>query len=241
MAQPTTTRTGAPAGSQITSWLLLAGIVAPFFFVASYLVAGAARAGYSPIHQAISDLGVGANGGPLDAAVVGAGILLMAFAVGFARSQRGALSASWRWICGVLLALHGLGLVIAGIFSEAPATLAIHWLVGADLAFFGPVAALLAIGLLWRGHPTFRPWATFTLIMDAVILLVVAFTFWVFTPGTALAADHLGGMMERVLFLVIQVWYVAIAWRLLTGSRVDRVIESAPAETDSMPAPSRSA
>jgi hypothetical membrane protein len=236
MAQPTTTRTYTPAGTQITFWLLLAGIVAPFFFVASYLVAGAARPGYSPIHQAISDLGVGPNAGLLDAAVVITGTLLMAFAVGFARSQRGVLSLSWRWICGVLLALHGLGLAIAGIFSEAPATLAIHWLVGANLAFFGPVAAFLAIGLLWRGQPAFRPWATFTLLMEAVTLLVVAFTFWVFTPGTALAADHLGGIMERVLFLLIQLWYVAIAWHLLTGSRVEHAIKGAPAETDPMPA-----
>jgi hypothetical protein len=77
--------------------------------------------------------------------------------------------------------------------------------------------------------------------MDAVTLLVIAFTFWVFTPGTALAVDHLGGIMERVLLLLIQLWYVAIAWHLLTGSRVERVIEGAPAETDSMPVPSRSA
>jgi hypothetical membrane protein len=92
----------------MTSWLLLAGIVAPLFFVASYLVAGAARSGYSPIHQVISDLGVGPNAGPFVAAVVVTGILFMAFALGFARSQRGVLSPPWRWICGVLLALHGL-------------------------------------------------------------------------------------------------------------------------------------
>jgi hypothetical protein len=94
---------------------------------------------------------------------------------------------------------------------------------------------------LWRGHPAFRPWATFTLILDAVTLLVIVLTFWVFTPGTALAADHLGGIMERVMLLLIQLWYVAIAWRLLTGSRVERVNEGAPAGTDSMRAPSRSA
>src|SRR6266699_1788934 len=53
-------------------------------FVLAYTVAGILRPGYSPIHQPISDLGVGSNGSLMDTIAVVHALLLMAFAVGFA-------------------------------------------------------------------------------------------------------------------------------------------------------------
>ncbi len=40
-------------------WLALARVVGPILFVGVFTLAGFLRPGYSPIHQAISDLGVG--------------------------------------------------------------------------------------------------------------------------------------------------------------------------------------
>ncbi len=198
----------------VTRWLLLAGIAAPFFFVATYLVFGAMRPGYSPVHQAISDLGVGTHAGLFDAMMALCGGLLMAYAVGFGLSMRSVLSPTWRWLCTVLLALHGLGLVIAAIFTEAPATLAIHWLVGADFGLFGPIIAFLTVGLLWRHHQGWRGWATFTLLWDLAIIIVLVLMVWSFTPGTSLAPAHLGGLMERVALGASDVWYVVVGWYL---------------------------
>jgi hypothetical membrane protein len=197
-------------------WLALAGVVGPFLFIAAYLIAGAARPGYSLIHQAISDLGVGTNAWPLNASIIVVGLLFIAFAASFALSMRDMLSSGLRWLCAALLAFHGLGLIVAGIFTEAPATLAIHWLVGADLAFFGPVIALLVVGLAWRRQPQWRTWGNYSLATAFAIVLVTAFTFWVFAPGTPLAPEHLGGLMERVLFITIESWYVVIGWRLFS-------------------------
>jgi hypothetical membrane protein len=233
--------TPAPA---VTRWLLLAGIIAPFFFVCAYLVAGAARPGYSLIHQAISDLGVGTHAVLFNACMALTGVLLIAYAVGFGLSMRSVLSSRWRWISAGLLSLHGLGLVIAAIFTEAPATVSIHWLVGAQLGLLGPIFALLTIGLLWRGHREWRAWATFTLVWDLVMLLVLAFTFWAFAPGSSLASAQLGGLMERVALISSEFWFVVVGWYLLVregrqrraalvlpGRRTEPTMERAPGMT----------
>ncbi|HEY3034239.1 MAG TPA: hypothetical protein VGJ54_06230, partial [Streptosporangiaceae bacterium] len=49
-------------------WLaLLGGVVNPVAFVIIYTLVGALRPGYSPVHQSISDLGVGWYGPLMDA------------------------------------------------------------------------------------------------------------------------------------------------------------------------------
>jgi hypothetical membrane protein len=217
-----------PSQRDLTArWWLLAGVVGPLFFVIVYTLAGFLRPGYSPVHQAISDLGVGSNGWLVDVSCVITGLLLIGFAVGFAALLRPVLSQGWRWLIAVLFALHGLGLVVAGIFTEAPSTVMIHWLVGADLAFFGPVIAFLIGGLLLRRTTQWRRWGTTLLIGSLLTLVLLVITFWVFTPGTPLASLKLGGLMERALLIEIEVWYVALGWLLfaLAGSRMKESTE----------------
>jgi hypothetical membrane protein len=45
----------------ITRWLALCGVLGPVVYLVTFTVAGFLRPGYSPIHQAVSDLGVGSN------------------------------------------------------------------------------------------------------------------------------------------------------------------------------------
>src|SRR6266436_5367625 len=71
---------------QIAQWLALGGVVGPVLFVAAFTVGGIVRPGYSPIHQAVSDLGVGSNAWLLNVSLVLLGVLLIAFAMGFYRS-----------------------------------------------------------------------------------------------------------------------------------------------------------
>jgi hypothetical protein len=51
---------------------------------------------------------------------------LIAFAVGFALLMRQVLSVGWRCFGTALLVLRGLAQVTTGIFTDAPATVAIH-------------------------------------------------------------------------------------------------------------------
>jgi hypothetical protein len=43
-------------------WLALGGVIGPVLFVITFTVAGLARPGYSPVDQAISDLGIACGG-----------------------------------------------------------------------------------------------------------------------------------------------------------------------------------
>src|SRR6266699_769538 len=74
-----------PRRNQAARWLvLIGGVINPIVFVLAYTVAGILRPGYSPIHQAMSDLGVGPNGSLMDTIAVLQAQLVMAFAVGSA-------------------------------------------------------------------------------------------------------------------------------------------------------------
>jgi hypothetical membrane protein len=211
-------------GNHIARWLALAGVVGPILFIGIFTLAGFLRPDYSPIHQAISDLGVGPNGWLLNGSLVITCLLLIAFTVGFAWYMRPVLSRGWRWSSAVLLTLHGLGLAVAGLFTEAPSTLAIHWMVGAPLAFYCPAVAFLITGLALRRNPLWRGWGTSLLVAFLVTLVLVGIMNWVFTPGTPLASAQLGGLMERVVMIEIEAWYVALGWRLfaLMGSSAQK-------------------
>ncbi|HLJ81078.1 MAG TPA: DUF998 domain-containing protein [Ktedonobacterales bacterium] len=203
---------------QLTRWLALGGVVGPVLFVVAFIAGGVIRPGYSPIHQAASDLGVGSNPWLLNVPLVLLGVLLAAFATSFFRGLRPALSRTWRWICAVLLACTGLGFADAGIFTEAPATVALHWMVGMSLLVLGSVVGFLVTGLALRRDTQWRTWSTYSLVTSLVTLVLIAVLFWVWTPGTPLAPLNLGGLMERVLFIEILAWYVAFGWRLFRGA-----------------------
>jgi hypothetical membrane protein len=218
MQEKTSLGLSKPWWPQATRWLALGGVVGPLLFVGTYTLAGVLRPGYSPLRQTISDLGVGSNAWLVDAGLVINGLLLLGFTVSFAWCMRSGLGRGWRWPGSVLLALHGLGLGIAGIFTEAPATLSIHWLVGANLAFFGPVAAFLVVGLALRRAALWRGWGIYTLITSGATLLLVAALFWSLTPGSLVAPLGLGGLMERLLFIEIEAWYAAFGVRLFVSA-----------------------
>lgn len=211
-----------PAGAfksprTVLRWPALGGVAGPVLFVALVTLAGLIRPGYSPIHQTMSDLGVGSHAWLLNATVMTSGVLMTGVVIAFVQATRGVLTTRARWICAVLLALSPAGFFLAGIFTEAPATLEIHWLVAADLAFFGPVVALTTTGLLLRRRRGWRGWGTYTLIAGIATLALVLFMFWTFTPGTPLAAARPGGLMERIVTVEIMAWYVVAGLRLFRG------------------------
>jgi hypothetical membrane protein len=203
-----------PWWNQAARWLaFIGGVINPLAFVRAFTVAGFLRPGYSPIHQAISDLGVGSNGSWLDMIAGISGLLLIAFVVGFALSMRRTLAGGWRWCGSALLVLRGLALVTTALFTEAPSTVAIHSLAGI-VGAVSLVSAFLVIGLGLRRTSQWRGWGTYSLIAAPVTLVLVAVEFWVFKPGTPFASAHLGGLMERVVYPETLAWYVIFGWRL---------------------------
>jgi hypothetical membrane protein len=146
-------------------------------FISVFTLAGLLRPGYSPIRQAVSDLGAGPGGWLLDGTLVVTGLLLMAFAVGFAWRMRPVLTPNWRRSSAALLALHGLGVALAGVFTEAPETLVMHKR-AATAVFFAPVVAFLIAGLALRRDPRWRGWGRALLAAAALTLVVIANFDW---------------------------------------------------------------
>jgi hypothetical protein len=167
------------------------------------------------VHQTISDLGVGSNSWLVDDSSVLNGLLAIALVAAFFRTMRTVLTERWRWLLSGLIALPPLGFAVAGIFNEAPSTLNVHWLVGADLGLVGPVIAFAVVGVVLRGDRRWRGWGTYSLVASGVTVVLVGLMFWVFTPGTTLTGAHLGGLMERIVVFEVLGWYVAIGLRIL--------------------------
>jgi hypothetical membrane protein len=207
-----------PRDAQLHRTLAAGGIIGPLQFAVVSTLLGAHRTGYSPVDQAISDLGIGANAWALNTSLVVLGLLLIGTAIGFYRTVRPETRTALRVATVVPHSLVGLGFGAAGVFPE---TNPLHWLVGASLIYVGaPLSFLLAGFLLAGGGTRWRPWGFYSLIAGLVAIALIALTFYVFSSYTwsaepAAAVGHLGGLMERVAFTAILGWYVAFGWRLL--------------------------
>jgi hypothetical membrane protein len=96
-----------------TDVLPITGVVTDAAFVAVLLIEGASCPGYEPAYHTGSELELGERGWiqRINFFVMGAGVF--AFAIGVQRSLNSTIGA-------VLLALFGIGLLIAGVFSPDP-------------------------------------------------------------------------------------------------------------------------
>jgi hypothetical membrane protein len=201
-------------------WLALGGLVGPVLFVLTFTVAGLVRPGYTPVDQAVSDLGVGDNGWIVNGSLVILGLSLVGFAIAFFRTIRPPASTVLRFVTAALVASVGIGFAAAGIFDE---TNPLHWQLGAPLAYGGAILGILSAGLLLRREPVWRGWGTASVLASLVTLVLVGLTFYTFSSYTFSAGDpspdgRLGGLMERVVFIEILAWYAALGWRLFRRS-----------------------
>jgi hypothetical membrane protein len=216
----TLTRTEpAPQVGSLERWLALGGVAGPLLFVLAFTVAGLLRPGYSPVDQAISDLGIDEGAWIVNGSLVILGLSLTAFSISFYRSIRSRSSTALRVASATLLAAVGVGYAVAGIVPE---TNPLHWQLGAPLVYGGATLGFLLAGRLLRRNPAWRGWGSVTLLASLATLVLVALTFYTFssyqfTSGPAPVGQY-GGLMERVLFIEILAWYVAVGWRLFRPS-----------------------
>ena len=198
-----------------TRLLALGGVIGPVMFVVTCTIAGFLRPGYSPLHQAISDLGVGPVAWLLNISVVAMGVLLIGCSAAFLRVLGPTLGDPWRWVCSGLLAMPGLGMAWAGIFTEAPATVTLHWVVSMPLVAIGSIAGFLITGIRLRRLDSWRGIGTYSIAASVMSLALIMVMFGTWTLG-------IGGLTERVFFLEIMAWYVVVGWRLSNdGSRLN--------------------
>src|SRR6266508_80311 len=206
----TTTPSLGQNWNQLSNWSGLCGVVGPVRFVVMFTAAGFLRPSYSPVHQAISDLGVGPMPWLLNVPLVVLGILLVVMAIGFSQAMRQVMSQPWRLTCGMLLAGPGLGYATAGIFPE---TNPIHWMLGMPLLAIGSVVGFLLVGLQVRRIPAWRRHGIYSLLTSASLVVLFPLMNLTFDPTSPLAALRLGGLAERIVFVDLLAWYVVIGWR----------------------------
>ena len=238
MQENVTFASSKPWWKQAVRWLALAGVVGPILFVVVFTLAGFLRPGYSPVRQAVSDLGVGTNAWLQNTNFIIFGVLQLAFAIGFSMGMRQVIRKGWLLTCLVLLILSGVGSINSGIFTEAPATVTLHWTLGFLLVVPPLVMGCAIAGWQWRRVSGWRGYGWYSLLTALGTAVCILLSFAFLAPRSPVLGARIGGLMERVLGLVVLAWYVVVGWRLfvLAGSRRAAAVlavqvQEAPAKT----------
>ena len=213
---------------------LWAGIVGPFLFVVVFTVDGFFTPGYDAMRDVVSFLELGQAGWIQRLNFIVTGLLFVLFALGFYSARRPRKRSGWLVVTTALIALSGLGLVMAGPFLPDPPGSAQVTLQG-DLHTISFSVVFLSLGLAcvfvggsfirtpgWRIHgwysllaglfPIFAAWGN---LYSSFVVSNASNT--AFTATTSQLA--VGGLINRVLIVVAFAWYVILAIRLLLQTR----------------------
>ncbi|HEX5504122.1 MAG TPA: DUF998 domain-containing protein [Thermomicrobiales bacterium] len=225
MSVATATSATRTTRGRATRLLLAGGVIGPPLFTLVYLVEGATRPGYDAWQQTVSALSLGEQGWLQVASFLVCGLLSLGFAAGSRVALRGGPGATWG---PRVLAIFGLGLIVAGIFATDPAqgyppgtplgpsvvtTVhgTVHFLLG-GLPVFAAMPA--ACGILARRFAATRAWGWVWYSVGSGILALtcfVAFAVLGVRGGPA-------GLLERCSLVVGLAWLTALAVRLLRAT-----------------------
>ena len=168
--------------------LVTAGVVAGPLFVATGLVQVLTREGFDLSRHPLSLLALGDAGWVQITNFIVAGVLMLAYAAGVARSLGTGPGRRW---APILFAVYGVGLVLGGAFTADPALgfpagtpdgYPTEWTFhggvhafAAPLAFLALVAVTFVVAsrLTWEGHRTAAVWSR--VIGVACLLLCIPF------------------------------------------------------------------
>jgi hypothetical membrane protein len=213
---PASTKSGR---SRLPRWLALGAIAGPVLFTMAWLILGAISPGYtisgtwispySPISQPISGLGLGVTAGYMNAAFIISGLLLLAGVVGIvAALPRGSKPVA-RKASAILLALAPVGLIVVGLFTlESPA---LH-LSGAMLVLATPVLSFSITGLQLRHLPGWHRLGNLLLVASPLTLILFVAYSLSFNQSAVAAGHGIAGLAQRVLFVEILTWFIALGW-----------------------------
>lgn len=213
-----------------TRTLLLGGIAGPVLFVAAFLVEGATRPGYDPVHYDVSLLSLGEGGWAQVASFIVSGGLIAAFGLGLARIQ--GRRRAGRWIAALVVAV-GVAFVWSGVFvtdpaqgyppgSQGPAPEALIGIPSnptwhALLHFLGSIATFVGLALAgvltargdarWRG-PAARAWATCSVLTAGIVLVGWFAGLIIGGPSGGPATE---GLLQRISIVAGMQWLVVTA------------------------------
>lgn len=214
---------GRAAGSARTSWpppvtrlLAWAGILGPALFTVTFIALAQSRSGYSHVADPVSALAAGENGWIQNANFLVFGLLTIGFAVGL---HLGIAPTRTGVVGPALLALSGVGLILAGLFPwmrdvSGEFSVPTGHVVGAVTTFLG---AGLALIVLSRRMARDRRWrgglATYTLASGIVVIVLFLLTSRLAVPDDAPLHEYVG-LLQRA---TIAVWFpnmIVLATRL---------------------------
>ena len=200
-----------------TDVLLLAGVVAAVVFVIVLLIEGALRPGYEPIYHTGSELELGERGWiqRINFLVMGVGVF--GFAIGVQRSLNSTIGA-------VLLAVFGVGLIVAGVFAPDPVRgyppgapadreVGVTWQakvhdVSGPVMFLALLGACLVLAGKLQGG-----WRVYTMVTAAAGLVL---TVWTAVAYQKDAANT--GLVQRGLIFVYWCWIVVLGLHLVISA-----------------------
>jgi hypothetical membrane protein len=205
-------KTAAQVSDPKAQRLALGGVIGPILFVAAITVAGLIRPGYSPIHTAISGLGVGKNAWLEDVAAFLLGLSTIVFTVGFARIMRSEMSGAARRASAFLFTIYGLVWITVSIFTSKPSTRPIHTL-ASMLGEICVTAALFVVAAGLKSSSRWQRWARYSRVAAYVTVLLVIFTVLA-SSGRRSGSISVGGLAERLLVVEVLIWFVAFGWAI---------------------------
>ena len=205
----------------MTRALLACGIVGPVLFVATFLIAGATRAGYDPGRNLVSQLSTGDGGWVQIANFIVCGVLIVAMSVGLIRSFGLTVTA-------VMIAVFGLAMIVAGVFVTDPGfgyppgaleRRTLHGEIHDDVS----IVAFISLGLAPLSATATQKsfaWRGFSALTGIVVFL--------FIIATAIAVNNAQdgswpnaptGLLQRISVVAGLGWVAALSYRSLSSAR----------------------
>lgn len=214
---------------------LWAGIVGPVFFVLVFTIEGFFTPGYDAMKDVVSFLELEPAGWIQRLNFVLTGLSFIGFALGFHSWMRPRSGAAWRVASTALIAMSGVGLIMAGPFAPDPpgttqltAQGSLH-AIAFTVVFLALGLASLLVGGKFIVTPGWRIHGWYSLIAGLSPIIAALGSFYsslvsrnasstAFTASTSQLA--VGGLVNRILIVVAFAWYVILAIHMLIQSNV---------------------
>jgi len=210
--------------------LLVGGVVGPVLFIVVFLIEGATRPGYSAWRNYVSSLSLSGQGWEQIANFIVCGLLVFGFSFALRRALgpgKGATAGS------VLLALFGLGLVVAGVFVTDPnlgyppgARMGgpqtwhgtIHGLAGI-FDFTMPALAAFVLARRFAGDLAWKGWTAYSIAVGVLMpVLFVVFTASSVLDETGAWPNAPTGLLQRIAIVIGWSWIALMALRILRSA-----------------------
>jgi hypothetical membrane protein len=155
--------------------------------------------------------GVAVTGACRDyAAFMPSGMLLIIGVLGIVTSrERDGTRPVARWTSTVLLALSGVGLVLAGLFTPAAP---IPHVIGFLLAVGVPILSFLAAGTVLRGIPRRRRFGSWLRLGSTLTVVLLILSQVTFNQLAIVAGQGIAGLTSRLLAVAVLAWFAVMGW-----------------------------